>query len=367
MKRAAQTTRARRALHAGGPDLKAAEKAYRGLSFERQMEVVLEVIETRSTELLAAWRGALGLGAGLRRRRDSHGVARTRAREPLHLRVMVLRKWKKGAKEKTRQNCIPRFVLAKVGPSDDRRLVAVPTDVESRPSKARLRLQGLPLRAWVSDSDGAEGALTCVVQESSGLSQRYLGLSCRHVLSPVTGGPGSGAVASQIDEASEPPLRLGRGTSMRGSFGDPASLDFDAQFFRFDSPEAAAAMLAAGLSFRAGAKGPGDLGLPMELWAPSSRRSARFHTYWTFARPLLSGLLAHRRVIEATIVGAPTINGDSGAPLVIPSSNQRPVLAGMHTVYFGGPEQISYCLPAWDLFNPVLYAAVPAGARWSLM
>lgn len=366
MNRAAQT-RARRALQAGEPDMKVAMKAYRDLSFEQQMDIVLEIIETRSTELLAAWRGALGFGAGLRRRRDAHGIARTRAREPLHLRVMVLRKWEKEAKEKKRSNCIPRFVLAKIGPSDDRRLVAVPTDVESRPPRAGLRLQRVPLRAWVSDSGGAEGALTCVVQESVGTSQRYLGLSCRHVLSPVTGGPSSGTVALQVDEASEPPLRLGRGTPMRGSFGDPADLDFDAQFFRFDSPEAAAATLATGLSFRAGAKGPGELESPMEMWAPSGSRSARFHTYWTFAKPLLPGLLAHRRVIEATILGAPTINGDSGAPLVVPGANQRPVLAGMHTVYLGGPEQISYCLPAWDLFNQVLYAAVPAGVRWSLM
>jgi hypothetical protein len=350
--------------------LKEAKAAYRRLGFEAQMRIVDEIIETRAAELMAAYPSIISLGIGRRRWRDRQGHARTSKVGALHLRVLVRRKWKPAASNAQRKGCIPRYLLAKAGPDDARFLVAVPTDIDAMPLRSSMQLQAMAIRGH-APAGYSKGSLSCVVQEQHSGGARYLGLSCRHVLSPLFNGvPSSGTTAHTVDEMTTATV-LGDGTPLRGSFGDPARLDFDAQFFSFQSPEKAALAIRASLSFAGVIASQGQFLLPMFIAAGYTRKSipVRFHTFWKTPRPLFPGWQAHRELIELTFSGKfVTDQGDSGSPLLIPQDGQRPIYVGMHIArHTSDAGAVSYCVPAWDLLNPALYGPQASRSTFTLV
>lgn len=367
---AAQLASRAAGARAAAAALKEAKAAYRRLGFEAQMRLVDEIIETRAAELMAAYPAIVSLGIGRRRRRNRQGHPRTGAAGVLHLRVLVRRKWKPAASNAQRKGFIPPYLLAKAGPEDARFLVAIPTDIDAMPLRSRLQLQAMAIRGY-APAGYSQGSLSCIVQEQRSGGARYLGLSCRHVLSPLFDGvPSSGTTADTVDEMTTATV-LGNGTALRGSFGDPARLDFDAQFFRFSSPDEAAWVIRAGLTFAGVIASHDQFSLPMAIAAGNTGQSipVRFHTIWKTPRPLFPGWQAHRELIEVTFSGnLLTRYGDSGSPLLIPQAGQRPIYVGMHTaLHTGDAEAVSYCVPAWDLFNPALYGPAASGSAFTLV
>lgn len=178
-----------------------ARAAYGELSVGEQMALIQDLLDTRADELQAAYPNVIGFGIGFRKRRNRAGLSRIVKESPAHLRFLVKRKWSERRDEGTkRRGRIPRYLFASFGELGERTVVAVPTDVEGRPQRRHVTYQGQGILA----DDGEfsiDGALACVIRESVGQTRRYLGISCRHVLSPGGDVEGEGAPATRVRNA----------------------------------------------------------------------------------------------------------------------------------------------------------------------
>lgn len=337
---------------------KPAITAYRKLPVQTQCAVVDEIIQTRGEELYAAYPNVIGLGVGLRRRRNDDGLPQTRKRDPLHLRFMVERKWPEPRDaDKPRSGRIPKFVLTYTGTSRDRTLLAVPTDVAVRYPQSRIRRQSMGIVA--QGGGGAEaGSIACVIRQGA----RYYAISCRHVLSP---GVKKGSSATDLAGG-----LLGSVSELRGSAGNRTTSAFDAQLIELPGRQAALDIAKADLSFADVATLEDQLAQgTLRIGAPSAFRdlSVTFHTIWSIFEKKAVGKdgYPHRRMVEVLLKNNETVKGDSGSPLYIAGSSR--LLAGMHVaVTTVGKEPVSLCIPVWDLLDPELYGA-PEGSRWKLL
>lgn len=167
--------RATRAAIAERKRLKDARDAWLELEWPRQLEILRELLETRSEELKRAYRGIRSMAIGFGRT----GAKRRIQRIP-QITFVVARKLAESKVPKHgRARLVPRHLFAYCELDGTRRLCAVPTDVEDR-KEMRFSTSG---RTGVLATGGEQettGAVCCVVKSPQN-PQRLLAVGCHHV------------------------------------------------------------------------------------------------------------------------------------------------------------------------------------------
>lgn len=196
---------------------------WKSLEEPDQLRIVCEIVETRGRELVKAFRGvaSVGWGYGTRcvKRRASRkqkpgsgkqGATTRRLRDDVCVTFVVRHKLTLAEMRVHEKDgelpawAVPRYLMHYVGEGDQRRLCAVPTDVEH---VASHRYRGHDARIAVARNGGATtvtaGSATCVVRRPGVQSKLYV-LSCRHVLGMMDQVGTSFQVGALVSRCSDP-------------------------------------------------------------------------------------------------------------------------------------------------------------------
>jgi hypothetical protein len=360
-----------------------------------RMALVREIVATRARELTLAYRSVAAVLAGYKARSSPDG-------ETLHAEPCVVfvvkRKWAT-PEAGTAQQRLPARLLS-FGPAAPgagagvdgagRVLYAVPTDVQParRYLGARAQASGC---ITVADPDpvcNLPGTLTCWmhVHNLSGAAPQSVGLSAMHVLSPVPHAalPAEGAGFTAFGT---PPVVRGSSLLWGGRMDLASGQVFDAQCAAmadsnwldtayagwqlsasdpFLTSPAALDRLAPNTVFRVlvadnhpasgGAARPPVLaqframvGAETDIAYQVRRNGQRFEV------PLHHAELI---VLQLRAGGPTTLSGDSGSAVLATQADGSIVFVGMH---IAAAQGLSYVLPAWQLFDPARWSALPAG------
>lgn len=346
-------------------NLKEASRAFdRLLTPAQQLAVVREVVETRAVELALAYRNVIDVSFGYRRRRTGRPGRYRIVRTPC-VRFIVRDKWTSRGEERPGWK-IPERLFAYCWVDGERRLCAVPTDVEDARAYAGIRAQGTTIRVRWQDTT-ARGALACALRRTG--DTKTFALSCRHVLSlsdarhpePTWGA----AVEVTADGAA---LELGRTRAVAGLLREAPLRSFDAQLAEVASPDALRRALD-GIALSGYATGLDELPDRFYIRTPRAVIPAD-KLGFVYDRPLYRigqvGYVAHQMLVES-VPRTATEGGDSGSPVV--SRDDGGVLLGMHIagVDNGDGNRFAYMIPAWQLFDPRNYDGAANSEEWSLL
>jgi len=335
--------------------LEAAAARFIALSHKKQMQILCELIETRSAELEMAYPNVVRLGIGRRRRRDSKGRSRIRENEPACVLFMVKKKW---PRRSTRDGAIPPCLLTYTQIRGRRQLVAVPTDVDAAVWLLKARANA-NIFASVDGAQAFEkGAFCCALKSSNG--NAVFGVSCRHVLS-------FGAFAGEsCDFVKQGDVRIGRVKDIRGpSSGDDV---MDAQLFLLTGDDVDIPR------YRGIVSDVSSVPIQLTHGAPSldeASRSCSFRGLWQRPKGMTltdDNWMFSGELVEVDLPGKAPIPGDSGSPIA--TCEQQGRLVGMHigiAVSDNVAGAVSICIPAWRLIDPYNYEGAPANAVWSVL
>lgn len=360
---------------------------FEALPAAAQMALARATASSRAAELTQAYGTLSMVTAGYRARRDARG--RTLFHPQPCVILGVERKWdvphEDGQPETQR---LPRFLLRHASFGGRRRLYAVPTDVQPvawfRGAVARTASA-----VW-ADTPQDHGALSCAVRVQTPAGARDFALSALHVLSPWTrmdlAAPDAGEAVHPVGAASP----MGASTAWGGGLRQ-VGISFDAQLASisntgwFNAAFAQDGLPAAGAYVRSNTELDTLIATQsFMLLAPANHplhpggRSpmlAQFRSYVGDTLPIaykvrLNGLRTRMRVwhrelvqLEVTATSPAPAEGDSGCAVITWRLDGSPVLAGMFIASLDAPsERVAYMLPAWQLFNPRNWAALPPGA-----
>lgn len=360
---------------------------------QAQMALARDIVTSRARELTLAYRNVAAVLVGYKARTGASG-------EELHplpcVVFVVKRKWTVPEEGAADQRLPERLLVhggVQVGAgadSTERVLYAVPTDVQPAHRYLGARAQSAGCIS-VADPDpvcNLPGTLTCWVSihNQAGGAQQRVALSAMHVLSPVplSASPAHGAEFSALGGSS-----VVRGTTLRwGGRMDPSTGQaFDAQ-----------CAAVAGSAWLDGAYAGWQLSAADPfLTSPAALDRLAPHTVFrilvadnhpaaggTARPPVLAQFRAmvgpetdidyqvrrdgHRFevplhhaeliVLQLQPDAAPTLSGDSGSAVLALNADGTVVLVGMH---IAGGKGLSFVLPAWQLFDPARWCALPAG------
>ena len=219
-------------------DLGTASSVFESLPPEAQLAIAQEVVETRGGELSRAYPGVIDISFGFRRRRKGrrgrYGVV-----PMVCVRFMVKRKRPRREVAETVRIPSHLFTYCQVG--SDRRLCAVPTDVEEASTFAGARAQADSLHVrW--ETSTFDGVATCALTRD-GVAGMF-GLSCRHVLSLTDFRHGERTWGADVSAGGAP---LGHSTPIEGPLRIPPERSFDAQLMEVDSVATLRRALSAGV------------------------------------------------------------------------------------------------------------------------
>lgn len=345
-------------------DLKQASRVFDHLlTPAKQMSVVREVVETRAAELVRAYRNVIDVGFGYRRRRSQRSGGYQIVRTPC-VRFVVRRKWA-GRTEEDPERKIPERLFAYCWVGGERRLCAVPTDVEDARAFAVPRSQAGGIEVtW--DETKAHGAVACGVQRSG--DKRTFALSCRHVLSlsdVYSQEPTWGASVAVLADGAT--AVLGRTRAIAGTLQEAPRPSFDAQLLEVTSLDALRLALDE-TRFLSYASGLDDLPDQFLILTPHGDVGAS-KLGFVYDRPLYPlgqiGYVSHRMLVESTPDTA-TQSGDSGSPVV--SQARDGMLLGMHIAGLDNSKgnRFAYMIPAWQLFDPRNYNGAANSEEWTI-
>lgn len=359
-------------------------------STARKMALVREIVATRSAELTLAYRNVVMVTAGFKSRRSEDGVDEVHP-QPCVIFV-VKRKWPAGAAGRAEQ-ALPSRLLCYGGAGAERRLYAVPTDVQ--PAAA---FHGAVARSTscvrVDDPDPGfrlPGTLTCGVRASGATGTPALALSAMHVLSPVAAQPLPAADAGLTAIGAGTSIR-GRSTSWGGHIDGETGTGFDVQLAAIDdlhwfntafgglalapgrpSIETLADFdeLAARMRFQilAPANHPDQLGIEREpmlaQFTDMVPQELTVGYQVRFRGVFQTVAIRHRELVRLRVLDAcpAPLSGDSGSAVVSWWPDGAMMLAGMFIASHGatGSERVCYVLPAWQLFDTVNWSSLPPG------
>ncbi len=353
-----------------------------------RMALVREIVATRTRELTLAYRNVAAVLAGFKARTAAGG-------EVLHpepcVVFVVKRKWatpSAGSAEQRLPARLLTFGAAAGAAAAERVLYAVPTDVQlaKRYTGARAQAAGCITVADPEPVCNLPGTMTCWmrVHRAAGGAPQRVGLSAMHVLSPVplTDQPAAGAGFRAFGT---PPvfrgsslgwggrLELATGQAFDAQCADvadgawldaayagwqlsatdpfltsPAALDRLAPHsaFRILVPDnhpvtGGAARLPVVAQFRA------MVGAETDIAYQVRRGGRRFEV-----------LLHHAELIVLQLRPGtpPTLLGDSGSAVLAVNPDGSNVFVGMH---IAAGQGVSFVLPAWQLFDPARWSALP--------
>ena len=348
------------ALRRSASGSREAAAAFDALPAEEKWTIITEIVVSRTGELLRAYPDTLDVVAGHRRRRHRSGAGRL-VPEPC-LKFLVRRKWPR-SKPGSHGRRIPERVLAFGGIGGQRRLYAVPTDVESTEAHARVRAQGASVAvAWKQAI--ARGALACALRRST-TGETLFGMSCRHVLSLSQSFPSSSPVNLTVGLDAPAGTVVGATRRIEGLLREAADgPSFDAQLLEVTDVEAVRVALAG-----FGASTVDHDEIPPHrfvILTPRGPVGAAFSAV-VRNRPVYTvgtRLIQHEILIESEADRA-TGEGASGSPVVSEDGN---VLLGMHVAGTGAQQPpLAYMIPAAKLFDPGQYTGVPGEETWTLV
>jgi hypothetical protein len=360
---------------------------FEALPAAAQMSLARDAAAARSAQLMLASSNLSMVTAGYRARRDAQGRILVHPQPCVILGVQ--RKWsgQPGAAGPEAQR-LPRFLLTPGTFGGKRRVYAVPTDVQPV-----AWFQGAVARTasavW-ADTPHDYGALTCAVQVHSPAGPRNFALSALHVLSPWTRADLAAPDAGEAVHPAGAAHAIGASTSWGGGLRQ-AGASFDAQLASigntgwFNTAFAHHGLPAAGAHVRSNTELDTLIGTQsFMLLAPANhpmypggrnRMLAQFRSYAGSTVPIdyrvrLNGLrtrmlVRHRELVqlEVTAASPAPAEGDSGCAVMTWRLDGTPVLAGMFIASLDAPsERVAYMLPAWQLFDPRNWAALPPGA-----
>lgn len=356
----------------------------------RQMDLARCLAECRRGEFTRAVRTVVSVTAGLRRRNAADGI------EHLHnvpcLVFVVRRKLSPAQLARQPSQRLPQDLLTPAWIDGRDQVVAVPTDVQVQARLLRAKAQAAPLSGVRADSVDGRFALGAVTWPVTVGGKRYA-LAPIHVLSPRPDLDGSGLRAgAQVAARTVPGAAAGQAVVRATAFGGRVlpgqAASLDAQLAALLSPAGLAALFG-GLRLSAArpwVQTEQELnalladGWALEIHAPANndRRPQPALLPLQAERSLvLQDLLlgydfadgSRRHITHAVLelqvrFGDRTYPGDSGCPVLLRDANDQCTLAGMH-IAGDASQGTSYTVPAWQLMDPLRYAAVggnmPAG------
>ena len=334
------------------------------LTSEEQLALVREVVETRTAELVRAYPNVIDVGFGFRRRRRRGSEKYQIVRTPC-LHFVVKRKWAKDS-DKDPELIIPKRFFAYCWVKGERRLCAIPTDVEDARVFAVTRSQSREIGVTYRE-DSMVGAIACGIQRGGGDRQAYA-LSCRHVLSlsdrygrePTWGAKVRVATA-------EGPALLGETLAIAGLLQEVPAISFDAQLLQVMSLDALRLGLG-GVELLSYVSSYQDVPDRFTILTPHGEVGCSFYGF-KYNFPLYTllqiGLISHMMILMGVPV-TPIKPGDSGSPVV--SQAQNGIFVGM-LIARGGDDKgncFAYIIPAWQLFNPENYIGATNSEEWKI-
>lgn len=334
-------------------DAKEMHAAFTALDFASQMQVVDEIVTTRSAELCRAYRDVVGVAAGVRLQRErKNGKLGERqvVREPC---VTLLVRAKHEAKAVPRERMVPKHLFAYATAGDRRRLCAVPTDVEDGRHYAAIKPDAST--TVVVDGD-TFGTLVCAITRSSQPLGSIFAIGCRHVLSA----PGAGATLTASGR------NIGVSIDVRGELSPRITPCLDAQLAKLQDADAKHAVFGR-LQIKGMAASLGEVrALPSYfIVTPDGPIEAHYAgeapVEWAIDYPELGPI--HHALLLKSLPETPTSAGHSGSPVL--TDPDGGVLLGMH-IGANVDERIAYMIPAWHLLDAKRYANAD-GEAWDLV
>ncbi|MDN3515951.1 MAG: hypothetical protein NG747_16360 [Candidatus Brocadia sp.] len=332
------------------------------LTPREQMQFVRELAETRAVEFCRAYKNIIDVSYGYGRKRVGKTGKRVIARKPC-VTFIVKKKWQT-KKEEDSYEKLPKYLFAYWTVKNERKLCAVATDVEDAEQYTAIRPQALPQKIavqWKSKGDVATGLITCAVKRS-GFDNKIFAMSCRHVFSLSLLLHPQRVIGATIHVgSSNSPQVLGKTLDIKGALQDSKNgHSFDAQLAEATDLDALRETLQ-GLKLSGFAETQHDI--PDKYWIITSRKKIGAHG----PRYLINRLIDYERVVAShkilveSQVDEPTIDGDSGSPVV----SDGGMLIGMHIA--GNNGNVAYMIPTWQLFNPEKYNDVANTEVWELV
>lgn len=358
----------------------------------RKMALVREIVATRAAELTLAYRSVVMVTAGFKSRRNSEGIEEV---HPQPCVVFVVKhKWSPGAAGPPAQ-ALPSRLLCFGGNGAERRLYAVPTDVQPA-----AEFHGAVARTatcvLVDDPEPdfrLPGTVTCGVRLRGAAGKPALALSAMHVLSPIAA-QSLPAGDTELTAIGFGPKVRGHSTSWGGHIDGESGTGFDAQLARIDDTawfNAAFAGtslapdrpyvdtreafddLAARMRFQilAPANHPDHLGVEREpmlaQFTDMAPQEQTIDYQIRFRGVFQTVAIRHRELIRLRVLDAcpPPQSGDSGSAVITWRTDGAMVLTGMFIASHGTPgrERVCYVLPSWQLFDTGNWSGLPPGTE----
>lgn len=338
----------------------------RELTPQQQMNAVREIVETRTSELCRVYPGIVDVSFGFRLRRDRSGKRQRIVPQPC-VRFLVARKWdtKRPIKE---EESIPSRLLTYCTVGVQRKLCAVPTDIEDSRLHEKTIAHGTPQAITVQWKDSiAGGVINCLVERDR-FPEVPFAVGCRHVLSlsALFFNSTSWGASVRVDGGNI----IGLTRAIAGILQEAPSRSFDAQLFEVTDL----------LALRDGTDGTwcmryatsiDDMPAEYQILTPHGILSARFVESIPRGRPLYrigNIWIAHDVQLIRSQPKQATKEGDSGSPVV---TKDGEMLLGMHVAGINEIDEngvhtvAAYMIPVWHLLDPANYSGV-GSEKWKL-
>ena len=210
-------------------DSRAAKRTFReGLSAAEQMRLAEEIVETRGAELCRAYRNVIDVSFGFKERRDRRS-GKTRLSRTACVIFVVKRKWEPDAEQPAQK--LPQHLYAYWTVDGERKLCAVPTDVEDAKRRMGVRPQVGPGVVTVElEGKSGSGVITCAIRRSTFPNAIYA-VSCRHVFS-LSSATHPVNVTGGIVKAASSGQSFAQTISVKGALLDSPEISLDAQLAR---------------------------------------------------------------------------------------------------------------------------------------
>ncbi len=338
-------------------DEHAAQKTWRGLSFERKMEVVEEVVTTRSIELHLAYTGILSINAG---KKSQKGTVGKKLRDEIPAVIFAVRKKlsQQEGKARPRTNLVPEELYAVVDVRGKRRICAVPTDLVDAKACTGFKTQtgsNKPRQEQIfmkhpDHSKRLKGVITCCVNlpRERNRDPTHM-LSCRHVFGMIDY-VGSAKPPDTATVCNKSSGVIGKPTTTCGKLKTPGIENrCDVAIGRVDSSIRVRRAIK-GLSVERFANGWDEfpkktrflIRTPEGVLEASYVDRGSFGVEYNFKGT--KSVVIMPNLIKAEVYGKETRGGWSGAPFI--SRKRNGVLLGMH---IAGEGNIALMIPGWIL------------------
>lgn len=335
-----------------------ARTTFNKLVRETRLQLLEELVETRSAELCRAYRNVIDVFVGYKRSRFT-GSATNRIARNLCITFLVKTKWSSEV-DVDPNELLPKHLFFYVTVDDERHLCSVPTDVVDAREYAQIKPQAKRISVRErGKKGGVTGLIACAVRMPE-YPQYVFALSCRHVFN-MTENKGPRFVKADVLLA-----KTGRfiGTTEKAYYGELKnghnySLDAQACYVH----DVGTLRMSLG-TIKITSHARNSLEVPNTYWihvangGPKEARGPNTRISFSIRYPNV-GWVIHQLLIEGKAI---TVEGDSGAACTSHKKGGR--FLGMHIAGGGG---IVFMIPAWHLMDRSRYRHGDDGTVWELI